>query len=272
MADGEDDSLIIEPDEGEQPEIEGEEQAGEQQPGDEGEGEPEILFGDEAAPASGERETGLVRHLREQLREKERRLAEAERRQPTVELGPKPTLAGCEFDEERYEAELDAWKGREAQAKAAETAEQEQARQAREEWARDEQSHRDKRARLSFADIDEAESVALGSLSQVQYAAIVMAADDSAKVLYALGKRPDKLAELSQIKNPLKLAAAVVRLEGGLKVMPRRSVTVPEEVASGSAAMNLGKDKQEERLEKEADRTGDRTALIQYRKQKAKVA
>jgi hypothetical protein len=108
-------------------------------------------------------------------------------------------------------------------------------------------------------------AISAGGLNDVQQAVIVKAADNPALVLYSLGKHPAKLAELSQITDPLKMAAAVARLEGGLKVMPKRKPPEPEEIASGTASVSHGKDKELERLEKEAERTGDRTKLIAYK-------
>src|SRR5690349_21585185 len=82
----------------------------------------EVQFGDEAAPAS-ESDTPLIKHLRQQLRETQSRLREVEKAAPQtqrIEVGEKPTLSGCEYDEERFEAELDGWKERKAAAEAAE--------------------------------------------------------------------------------------------------------------------------------------------------------
>lgn len=270
MADADDDELLLDTEaEGLEPDEQDEEQQGDAESGDLDEAEPEILFGDEAAPASGERDNGLIRHLRDQLREKDRRLAEAEKRLPKVELGPKPTIAGCEFDEERFEAELEAWKDRQAAQAREQTQTDTAGQRAREEYAQDEQRHLTQRAALPFKDAEDVEGVALTALNPVQQATIKMAAGNAAQLIYALGKHPGKLAELSRIENPIKLAAAVRELELKLKVsvMPRRQVNEPEEIASGSASVSVGKDKMLEKLEKEADRTGDRTALVRYRKQ-----
>jgi hypothetical protein len=146
------------------------------------------------------------------------------------------------------------------------------ARQSQEQWQKELQAHADKRAALKFPDAAEAEETATAALTEVQQAVIVKVADNSAQVLYALGKHPARLAELSKITDPLKLAAAVARLEGTLKVMPKRKPPEPEQIASGNASVKHGSDKQLERLEKEAERTGDRTKLIAYRKQLQKAA
>jgi len=243
-----------------QPETEGEEAL---------EDEDEVVsFEGEAAPASGEAETGLVKHLRAQLREKAKEVETLRKPAPVpqpIEVGEKPTLAGCDYDEEAYEAQLDQWKSRKAQAEEqARTAEQAQ-KQAAEAWSAELQGHHEKKAALKFKDVQEAEEVALASLSQVQQAVIVKAASNSAMVVYALGKHPAKLAEISKITDPIKLAVAVSKLEGKLSVTKRGGPPEPERIARGGAPVAQGKDKELERLEKEADRTGDRTKLIAYR-------
>lgn len=237
-------------------------------PGDLGEEELEITFGDGAAPAPGD-ETGLVRHLRDELRERNRELADLRKqaKPQKIEVGPKPTLAGCDYDEERFEAERDAWDERRKAAEATESAADQQASKAREQWERELQSHSSKRAALRFADVDDVEAVATAALNEVQQAVIVKVAENSAQLLYALGKHPAKLAELSQITDPLKMAAAVARLEGGLKVMPRKRAPEPEEIASGTASISgRGTDKELERLEKEAEASGDRTKVLAYKR------
>jgi hypothetical protein len=55
--------------------------------------------------------------MRQQLARRSKRIAELENRAPKpIDVGEKPTMAGCDFDEERYEAELDAFKERKAAA------------------------------------------------------------------------------------------------------------------------------------------------------------
>lgn len=237
----------------------------------------EIQFGDEAAPASGERETGLVKHLREQLRDRDRRLAEAEKAKPQqqpIVVGERPSLAGCDYDEDRYEQEFAAWKDRKAEADRVNHQSEEAARQANEQWNREYSSYQAKAAtmRSRFPDYDEAEGTATAALNQVQQAVIVKVADDPALILNALGRHPGKLAEISKITDPLKLAHALAGLEKGLKVMPKRTPPAPEQIVSGTARVTQGKDKELERLEKEADRTGDRTKIREYRQSRKQAA
>jgi hypothetical protein len=271
MADtpGDDELLLDQQDEGNEADEEQEGEQGSNEAGDEAEEELEVTFGDEAAPASGERETGLVKHLREVARDQARRISELEKAKPQSErivVGERPTLEGCEYDEDKFIADTEAWVERKRLAEQGQSAADQEQREAQQEWQGHLTNYQSRRAELKFADVDDAEELARARLDQVQQAAIVVAADNPALVLYSLGKHPAKLAELSQIKNPLKLAAAVAKLEGTLKVTARRKAPDPEEIASGTASVaQRGTDKTLERLEKEALRSGDRTKLIQYK-------
>ena len=123
-------------------------------------------------------------------------------------------------------------------------------------------------AALTFKDRDEAEDIVIATLSDMQQAVIVKAANNSAMVTYALGKHPAKLAEISKITDPIELAAAIARLEGKLTVTKRNGPPEPERIARGSASVDASAtDKTLERLEKEAERTGNSSKLVAYRAQ-----
>lgn len=265
----------------EEPEVpETEDEGGSEEPvSPEGEGqepepedeEIELSFGDEAAPASKGDDSGLVRKLRAEIRARDERLAALERgAQPQpqkIEVGEKPTLESCDYDEAKFETELDAWKERKAEADKAQVEAQKQQDAAKAEWAEELAGFERKKAALKVRDFEASEDVVSASLSQIQQAVLIRAADDAAKVVYALGRYPEKLAALQAIQDPIKFAAALVKLEGTLKVTTRRKAPEPEGVARGSGPLRTGEDKVLARLEAEADRTGDRTKVVQYKRQ-----
>jgi hypothetical protein len=118
-------------------------------------------------------------------------------------------------------------------------------------------------------DRDDMIDTATSALDMVQQAVVVKAAADPALFLYALGKSEAKRAELAKIQDPIKLAAAVARMEGAVKVTTRKA-PAPDRPVSGTARMPGGADKEIERLEKKAAANGgDRSELIAY---KAKLA
>jgi hypothetical protein len=225
-----------------------------------------VSIGDEAAPASDEAPE-WVRELRKQNRELQRELAEARKgKSPEIpEVGDKPTLEACEFDEERYEQELNGWLDRKAKADRAKSeAEQSQAK-AQEAWSADLAAFRDQSKTLGAKDFASAEEEVTAVLSPVQQAILIQGAESKALVVYALGKNPAKLRELAKITDPVKFAFAAAKLETQTKMEKRRPTSSPEKQVRGSAPLSGGSDATLERLEKEADRTGDRTKLIAYK-------
>jgi hypothetical protein len=259
----EDDALELDqeaPEAGDEPETP--EQQEEQPPED----EDDIVFSDDPAePKAGD--SDLIKHLRNELKKTKQELAERPAPQaPKVEVGPRPTLEGCEWDEDKHAEALDAWYDRKRQAEQQETAEQANQRKANETFQADVQRFEGARASLKVAGAPEAIDTALASLSPVQQAVIVKAADNAATVLAALGKHPARLTELAAIEDPIKLATAIAKLEGKIQ-MTKRKVPDPEEVATGSASVRQeGPDKVLERLEKEAAANGgDRTKISEYK-------
>lgn len=256
--------LEVEPDE--QPQEPSEEQPENPEVNDEGEEETVVSFGDDAEQQPDDSST--IRHLREKLREKDTRIKELETASPPkkVERKPEPTLEGCDYDEEKFKAEWKAWNAEESKVadQQREAAEREKAVNA--EWENDFSTYQQKKTALPFADKDDVTDTVAASLDLVQQAVIVKSADDPALFTYAIGKSPTKLAELAKIKDPIKFAAAVVRMEGAIKVTTKRKAPEPDRPLSGSGAVPKGDDKELERLEREADRTNDRSRVIAYKR------
>lgn len=228
--------------------------------------------GDDPEP---EQETDLVRHLRQQIRERDKQL-HASRKAPQaeqlIEVGARPTLESCDYDSERFEQEFDAWvergEQRRQQDQRLEAAQREQAQQ----WEQVKTGYATAKAKLPFADKEQAEATAFDSLSEVQQAVIAKYADNPALVIYAAGKNPTRLASLAGIEDPLKLAKEIGKLEATMKVTKRARPPQPDRAVRGSAISASTTDKREKQLEDEADRTGDRTKLIQYRRERRQAS
>jgi hypothetical protein len=242
------------------------------------EDELEISFGDEAAPASQGDGSDLVRHLRSEIRKRDEELAVHRKAQPpqpqTIDPGPKPTLESCDYDGDRFETELDAWKEKKAKADAAQSSAQQAAQAERERFQQRLDAYQGGKTALKAKDFDVAEAAVMSGLSPVQQAVALKAAADPAKLVYALGRHPQKLAELAKLNDPIEFAVAVSKLEGQLKVTQRgRTPPEPDTAPRGSAPLTGAKvDPHLERLEREAAKTGDRTAVVRYRReQRAKA-
>ena len=270
----EDEELVLETeDELEGEEIEGDDQDADTSGDDEGEEDAdEVSFADEAEDEEAE-ETPLVKRLRAELRARTKELSQLRRpvTPEVIEVGEKPTLEGCDYDPDRYEADLDAWKDRKAKAeKQAADAEAESAK-VQKEWREKIASYEKKKAELRVPDKAEAEADALAALSQPQQAVIVKYADNPAALIIALGKSPKKLEALSAMNDLAQFTFTVAKLEKELKV-GKKKAPEPEGIVRGAAPLSHTADKHLEKLEREAARTGDRTAVVRYKAEMKKKA
>lgn len=220
-----------------------------------------VIEGEEdVSPASSERDTGLVKHLRDTIREQRKLLANAA---PAVQqeevIGAKPTIESCDYDPEAYATKLDAWH--------AESAKVERVKAERDAAGRtDLEKYNAAKAKLKLPDLDDAEDMVRSTLNQTQQAVLLRYSTNSALVVAALGRSPGRLAELAKIVDPIEMALFVRSLEGKLKVDTVRKAPAPERFVRGNAAASVRPDKHLERLEAEADKTGDRSKVIAYRR------
>lgn len=241
----------------------------------------EILFGDEAAPASeGTSEPDLLRTLRAANRQQAKELAalRAQTTQPkpvVVEVGPKPTLtdAAIDYDEDKLAEAMEAWIKRKHEADEAQAQIQRAAQARQDEFNKELTRFQTAKAALGVRDFEDAKDAVVSVLTQDQISGIVVAAEDAAKVIYALGKHPGKLEALKAITNPVKFIAAVAKLEGTLKVT-KTSRKAPEldTPVRGSAPLSASKDKHLAALEAKAAKTGNRTEVIAYKAKLKKPA
>lgn len=266
-------------------ELESENQEGETPEGDRETGEETeasesdevvVSIGDESPP-SEESTEGLpkwVKTLRHEHREKAREnrqlKAELAQRQnqsaPAVTVGPKPTLADAEYDEELFEARLTAWHAQKRAADDAEQKKKDAIEADQKAWNAKLEAYAKHKASLKVANYEDAEAQALESLSIHQQGVILQGAKNPAAVVYVLGNNPGKLKELSAITNPVNFAFAVAELESKVSIKPRKTAPMPESKVSGSGRVPVSSDTKLKQLEEKADRTGDRTELVNYKR------
>ena len=242
---------------------------------EEGSGELHIGFDDEPSEEENtNRAPNWLREMRKVDREKSKRIRELEQRleaatQPQKQqLGPKPTLEGCEYDSERFEAELTAWHERKREADQ----QAEKERRANEEALRAHNArvaaYNVAKEQLPVSDFDDSEAAFQSEFDSVKQGIVLHGAEKPEHLIYALGKSPAKLKELASITDPIKFAFAVARLETKMKTTTRKPATAPEKPLRGSGGSPGAAVDQLERLQAEADRTGDRTKVVQYLRQK----
>lgn len=246
---------------------------------DEGEEETVISFGDEdeAAPASGDGDTPLIKHLRETARRLAKENAELRKggvqSQQAIDPGPEPTLEGCDYDEDKFRNETKAWLRRCDEAEKQKSEGVRQQEQAEEAWQQRLQAYDGARKQLPFADAETAGDTVEAVIGLDRRKALIRVADKPAELEYALSKNPQRLEAISKISDPVELIKAFVRMEGDLRVSTKKKAPAPEKIARGNASVSAkAADKELERLEKQAERTGDRTALIAYKRKLAAQA
>lgn len=230
----------------------------------------EVLIGfeGEGAPAQGEeQDSSAIRRLREENRRKDAELRALRANQPqpqVIEVGEKPTLQSCDYDEERFETELDGWKDRTAKKAQAEVAAQRTQAAQQEAWNKELAEVETQKSQLKVKDYDQAAEIVQSTFDLQQQALIVRASVNKARMVYALGKSPAKAAELAKITDPVKFIAEVARMEGKVTVQ-RKSAPPPEQIVRGSAQLSKQVDKEDQRLSAEAEKTGNYTRLFAYR-------
>lgn len=240
-----------------------------------------VTLGDETPPEEDERAApAWVKDLRKQNRELVRKTRDLEARlqqtQPApaaVVLGPKPTLASCEYDEDKFAAEMEAWHERKAKAdeqqREAQRAQQAQA----DAWQKRLAEYQKQKTALRVPGIEQAEETIRDTFNTVQQGLLIRACKQPALMVAALGNNERKARDLAAITDPVEFVAELVRLETTVKTQARKPTTTPERTVprssvSGAAAV----DNQLSKLQAEAAKTGDRTKVVAYLRGKQQAA
>jgi len=186
----------------------------------------------------------------------------------TVELGKKPTIESADYDADLYERQLTDWFERKRAVEEQEKRLEAQRRSEQDAWNATLATYGENRKSLKVKDFEEAESIVQDELHNTQQGIILQGADNPALVIYALGKNPKKAKEIASIKDPVKFAFAVAKLETQLKVTNRKASTKPESTISGKAMKSGTVDSTLERLRAAAEKTGDYSKVTAYKRSK----
>lgn len=234
-----------------------------------------VQIGEEAPPPEEQNHAPeWVRELRKSNRELQRQNRELQSRLQTTEprpaaLGKKPSLEDHEYDADKYEAALSSWFEQKRQFDDEQAKAQRAAQEQEQAWKNQLQKYQAAKASLKVRDYDEAETVVEQVLSVTQQGVVIQGAENPEMVVYALGKNPKKAQELASIKDPVKFAFAVAKLEAQLKVVARKpAIPPPEKVPTGSGRVSGAVDSTLERLRDEAAKTGDMSKVMAYKRQK----
>lgn len=235
-----------------------------------------VTIGEEAPPAEEEehaRAPEWVKELRKSHREQARRIkeletqAEAKQQPQPIELGQKPTLESCDYDEDKFEAELTNW--HESKRKVGEqNAQAEQKKKAEQDaWQAKLENYGKAKSELKVKDFDEAEAAVLEHFDTTKQGIIVKVAKNPALVIFALGNNPKKLKELSSITDPVEFTYELALVETQLKVT-RKTPPEPEKGVRNSGTGSGSIDNTLDRLRAAAEKSGDYSKVVAYKKQK----
>lgn len=222
-------------------------------------------------------EPHLVKQLRNELRERDRKLAEIQKAQaPKVELGPKPTLEDpdIDYDTDKFEQAMEAWYERKRQVETQEAEAERQREQANQEFQKATTQYRAAAAQKGIRDIDAAEQAVAAALSPQHVGAIVQYSKSPELIIAALHRHPSILNKVAAANgDPMRQFRMIWELESKVKPTMKRNPPPAGEsrntIVSGSTAASSSPDKEEQRLYEEAQRTGDLTKWRQYRKARA---
>jgi len=208
------------------------------------------------------------RELQRQNRELQGKLQAAPPETKPVVIGNKPKLEDHDYDADKYEEALTDWFDRKRQADEINAKQEAEVINQQKAWQSKLDNYGKAKAELKVKDFEDAEEVAQQVFSITQQGVLLQGADNPALVVYALGKNPAKAKELAEIKDPVKFAFAVAKLEKDLKVTNRKQAPAPERVVTGTGRSSGAVDSTLERLREEAARTGNMTKVIAYKRQK----
>ena len=229
-----------------------------------------------------EKPDNLVKHLRSELKERNKQLRERDKRlkayeekkKALAELPPKPSLddEDIDFDSELYDEKLLEWNElkRKHEKKAnEEKQQQEELQKSHEEKVK---AYRESMDSLPYEDAEDAEDTAKMFLNETQQALILEATDDPAKMIYAIGTN-EKLAEqLAEVTNPVQFIAKVAKLETRLSsTMKKKPKPSANSRVKGGNVSRGSSDEVLDKLREEAAKTGDFTKVRQYKKRVAEA-
>jgi len=220
-----------------------------------------------------------AKKLRETAEERRKRLRELEGEVKALKakaapvedepLGDKPTLLDPDIDgdEDVFEQRLLAWHETKRKTEGRKEAQRKQQEEQESTWQAKLTGYSEGKKRLRVPDFEDAEDVVLTVFDQTQHGIMVHGAKDAAVLAYAIGKNPAKAKELAAIKDPIAFAFAISKLEETVKVTSRTPATKPEGTITSNARGSSSIDNHLEKLRAEAERTGDFSKVMAYKRQ-----
>lgn len=246
--------------------------------------EEDFIIGEPAEPTEEEVKAAEIDNLpqikawRKDFKEKARRVKELEEEvallkkpitnEHTPTVVEEPTLASCGYDTEEYKLSLKAWFDKKDQDERFRQDEERKAHEAQAQWERLTSTYNEQKVKLNLKDYKDAEDDFCSVIHPQKQADFLKYVKEPVKLIHALKKDSAKLKTLQDIDNPIDFVLKVKEYEAEMKSIKRSTSGAPPpesriQTGGGSVVRNDARLKQ---LEDEADRTGDRTALVAYRR------
>lgn len=225
---------------------------------------------DNKDPYIGQEAPAWVKETREKYREaqrenrKLRQQLEQRSGQPEQQaLREKPTLDAHEYDSDAYEQDYAAWLSEKSQHDARQKAEQEKYQHYDERYKSSVDA-----VRAKVADYDEIEQSIVETMPPQRQALIKMLVDDPARMVVALGKSPAQQEKLSGLDD-IQFAKQIVLMEQQMSSKSKsRNPNKPKPKTHELEGAAGGVDTRLAKLEAEAAKTGDRSKVIAYKRNK----
>lgn len=206
-------------------------------------------------PFAGQAAPEWVKQLRKENRELKKQLKQTPQQPQVAPLREKPTITDHDFDSEAYASDLEQWLNEKVQYDA---------QKAKDEAIDNRYVASVDKMRKIAADYDEVEDTVVATLSPEKQALLKLGVEDTAKLVYALGKSPNKLAELEQL-DPVSFVKQLGIMEFQMS-QKSRNPNKPQPKQHELTGAAGGGDSKLAKLEAEAAKTGDRSKVVAYRK------
>lgn len=220
-----------------------------------------IIEGEEESEP--EDETQLVKKLRGLLKEKEKELKGYRTKIPKEEgLRPRPKLEDFDYDPELYDAELDKWYQEKIVYDSKQSEKQKYEDAVNQDFQKKLNNYEVAKSQLNKSDYDEIEAIVDDELTVAQRAIIIKNVRNAALFFYAIGKNPNKLSQLAKMHDLAEFTYNIAKLEEQIKMAKKLPPSPEKRISTGTPFASNAL----ERLRAEADKTGDYSKVLEYRR------
>jgi len=250
-----------------------------------------VIEGDEPAPTEKKSADKAFGHLRKSLAATQKEAAELRRQLAQLQApntgvadpGPEPTEESCGYDANKLKIEYLEWTRKKAAFEDVQKKAIAEAEQAQRDWLPIRQTCQTSRDAIASKteDFESAEVAYLSALTPLRQGIIMdLFPERYGELVYVLGRNPDRLKLLVEQKNEARFIRELIKLEAKVKPKdkPQKTPTPDRPVSRGSGAggppirREPGVDPHLESLRKQAEKSGDYTAVNEYKRSKRERA